>query len=211
MMNETITAYVDRALAFTARYKAYLMYENEPVTPSMAAAAPALEQLPRRLMMEHPEADGLLLELATAGNHFWEPVDAAVTDEDILGIEKQYGIRLPDSYKAYLQYKHFYTIFFQPDIKLYPKPVDDWQAILFEHNDEMREDLLEQGYFAIGDYSDHGVICLALDDHRVVMIDHEEDEEVLGSSFVDFLENILQQGEATVRDLKDWEKRIYKS
>lgn len=49
--------------------------------------------------------------------------------------------------------------------------------MLRDPNDEMREELLGQGYFAIGDYSDHGVICLAVKDEnpdcRVVMVDYE--------------------------------------
>lgn len=220
MSQSIIATYVDQALAFTARYHAYLMYENEPVPASMAAAPPMLDALPRHMMMEHPESDGLLLEKASGDNHFWTPVASEVSESDIREIEQLYAIRLPDSYKAYLQYKHFYTIFIQPAIKLYPKPVEGWKAILCDHNDEMREDLLDQGYFAIGEYNDYGAICFDLKhtpgDCRVVMIDYacgvpetEEDIEILGSNFVAFLETIVEQGEATVRDLKGWEQRIY--
>jgi len=61
----------------------------------------------------------------------------------------------------------------------------------------MQEEQLGQGYFAIGDYCDYGVICQAVKDetpyYRVVMVDYEcgspddpEDEEVLGDHFAGF-------------------------
>lgn len=221
-MNPTIINYVNKSLDFVARHKAYLMYEAETVPPAMAVPfdAALLAGKSPKLIIEHPEGEGEIIELMKPGEQLWQAVESTVTDADIAAIEERYNINLPDSYKEYLKYKHFYTIFFNPDIKLYPNPVEKWRDILCENNDEMRDELLEQGYFAIGEYSDYGVICFALKDDNsdcpVVMIDHsygvpdeDEEENELGENFIDFLDNILAQGEGTVRELKDWEKRIH--
>ena len=221
-MHTAIINYVNKALEFVARHKAYLMYEAETVPATMAVPFDAglLAGKSPKLIIDHLEGEGEIIELMKAGEHLWQPIESTVTDADIVAIERRYDISLPDSYKEYLKYKHFYSIFFNPDIKLYPMPVDVWKDILLENNDEMREDLLEQGYFAIGEYSDHGAICFALNsdssDYPVVMIDYEygapdedEEEDELGENFIDFLNNTLKQGEGTVRELKDWEKRIH--
>lgn len=221
-MHPTIIDYVNKSLDFVNRYKAYLMYETEPVPVAMVVPfdTDLLIGKSPKLIIEHPEADGAIIEIMNPSEHLWQPVESTVTDVDIAVIEQRYGIQLPEHYKDYLKYKHFYTIFFNPDIKLYPKPADQWKDILFENNDEMQEDLLYKGYFAIGEYSDHGAICFALNskntDYPVVMIDYscgapdeDEEEDELGENFIDFLNNTLEQGEATVRELKDWEKRIH--
>lgn len=221
-MHPTIINYVNKSLDFVTRYKAYLMYEKEAIQQEMALSfdAELLAGKSPMLIIDYPEGEGLIIELMKPDEHLWQPVESTVTDDDIAKIEQRYGIHLPESYKEYLRYKHFYTIFFNPDIQLYPKPLGKWKDILLENNDEMQEDLLEQGYFAIGYYSDHGVICFALNndskDCPVVVIDYacgapEEDEEddELGENFIDFLNNTLQQGEGAVRELMDWEKRIH--
>lgn len=221
-MQQTITEYINKSLDFIARHKAYLMYEEEPVPATMAVPFDAglLAGKSQKLIIDHTEADGVLIELMNSKGYLWQAVESTVTDADIEAIEQRYGIQLPGSYKDYLKYKHFYTIFINPDIKLYPKPIGQWLDILFENNDQMREELLDQGYFAIGEYSDQGAICFDLNgedkDYPVVMIDYsygapDKDEEAdeLGENFIDFLYNTLKQGEGTVRELKDWEKRVH--
>lgn len=221
-MQEIINRYINATLAFAEAYPAYLMYEETPVAASMSVPYDdnKVGDQPLKLMMEHPQADGLLLERITPKQYPWKPVEGTITDTGIREVEQYYNIRLPESYKAYLKYKHFYTVFFQPDIRLYAKPADTWKQRLCEPNDEMQKELLDQGYFAIGDFSDHGAICFKLDDvvaePRVVMIDYEcgapedESEEILlGTGFANFLERVLQQGTASVRALKDWEQRLY--
>lgn len=120
-MNAIVREYVDRALTIAGRYETHLMYEDCPVVAALFRLD-WIDGKPEFLMMEHPQSDGMLPELAQTCRYPWKVVESTVTDTDIAEIEMRYAISLPDRYKDYLKYKHFYTIFFNPDIRLYAKP-----------------------------------------------------------------------------------------
>ena len=115
-----------------------------------------------------------------------------------------------------MKYKHFYEIFWDIDVFLYPKPIHSWDKILIEENQEMQEEILDEGYFAIGRYSDHGVIVLKLTDNEnkeggVFLFDCETQEvKVLEPTFTEFLNQILHNPKPVLQELKSWEKKMYK-
>ena len=85
-----------------------------------------------------------------------------------------------------------------------------------KNNKELQEEILDKGYFAIGRYSDYGVIALKLTDNEnkegeVVLFDYETPEkEVLAPNFVEFLNQILQNPKPVLQELKGWEKKCTK-
>ena len=107
--------------------------------------------------------------------------------------------------------------FWDLDVCLYPKPIYSWNKILIENNKELQEEILDKGYFAIGRYSDYGVIALKLTDNEnkegeVVLFDYETPEkEVLAPNFVEFLNQILQNPKPVLQELKGWEKKCNKN
>ena len=80
----------------------------------------------------------------------------------------------------------------------------------------MQEEILDEGYFAIGRYSDHGVIVLKLTDDEnkeggVFLFDCETQEvKVLEPTFTEFLNQILHNPKPVLQEIKNWEKKMYK-
>ena len=68
-------------------------------------------------------------------DHVWKAIDNQISDEDISKLESKLNVILPLSYKIYLKYKHFYEIFWDLDVRLYPKPIHSWNKILIENNE----------------------------------------------------------------------------
>ena len=118
--------------------------------------------------------------------------------------------------KSYLKYKHFYEIFWDIDVFLYPKPIHSWDKILIEENQEMQEEILDEGYFAIGRYSDHGVIVLKLTDDEnkegefFSLIVRPKEVKVLEPTFTEFLNQILHNPKACSSRNKKLGEKMYK-
>ncbi|WP_427874562.1 SMI1/KNR4 family protein [Flavobacterium sp. MMS24-S5] len=159
-MNEIIKNYVDRGVAFVKKHQEYLMYEND-VAEDMIYDFDynIIKNKSVKMEMVQKNSSEELLEILKSTDKIWKPIDSTVTENQITEIEKHFNIIFPNSYREYLKYKHFYTIFLHSDLRLFPKPSDKWQNILVENNEEMKEVLLEKGYFAIGNYSDYGEVC----------------------------------------------------
>lgn len=215
-MNPIIKNYIDKGIEFISRHKEYLMYETD-VRPEMTADFDfdLLAGRPIKVELEQQDATGELLDIIKPSSKIWKPIDGTVTTAEIANIEKVFDIVLPDSYKEYLSYKHFYTIFLNADMRLYPKPIGEWSDIIIENNEEMKEFLLDNGYFAIGDFSDYGTVCFDLNDDaeepRIVMVDHETKEaEYLSNNFIDLLKSALDMPEPVIKELKPWQKKMYK-
>ncbi|AZA76235.1 SMI1/KNR4 family protein [Chryseobacterium sp. G0186] len=207
--------YIDKALALVERNKEYLMYEQE-VHPEMRTDADwsAIKEKSSKMNLEQDGATTELLNLISANDSFWKAIENTITDHDIEKLEAHLEITFPESYKEYLRYKHFYTIFLDNDIRFYPKPIGSWEQILKDNNEEMREILLDRGYLGIGNYSDYGEVCFDFNDSAdhpaIVMIDYESGEpEMLAENFTALLEMIIAKPEPVVTELKAWEKKMY--
>ncbi|MGU3374850.1 SMI1/KNR4 family protein [Chryseobacterium sp. M5A1_1a] len=210
-----IKTYIDKAIALAERNKEYLMYEKE-IHPEMKSEMnwDILQQKPVKVNLEQKGATTELLCLISKDDSMWKAVDANITDHDIEKLESDLKITFPDSYKEYIKYKHFYTIFLDNDIRLYPKPLGSWDKILKENNESMREILLDQRHLGIGNFSDYGEVCFdfneSTDNPPIVMIDYETGEaERLAENFTALLETIIAKPEPVVTELKAWEKKMY--
>ncbi len=215
-MNEITKNYIDKGIDFVSKHKEYLMYEQN-VHPEMILDFDynEVKEMSTKVELEQQDATGELLEIIKPTDKIWKPVECKIKSEQIEQIEQTFNISLPNSYKEYLMYKHFYTIFLNADIRLYPKPIDEWYNILIDNNNEMKEIVLDNGYFAIGRFSDYGEICFDLNEEtnepRIVMLDYETAGlEYLSDSFVDLLKATLEISEPIIKELKPWQKKMYK-
>ncbi len=220
-MEEIIKKYVDECLGFVQEHREYLMYVpsyEEPIEPEMQDSIDnaTLQGKSVKIYVTQPEHTDYMVDIICENDSVWKAIDNRISDEDIADFEGKLNIVLPLSYKTYLKYKHFYEMFWDLDVFLYPKPVHSWSKILIDNNEEMQEEILGKGYFAIGRYSDYGVIALKLTDNEnkegeIVLFDYETSEtEVLAHDFIEFLNQILQNPKPVLRELKGWEKKMYK-
>jgi hypothetical protein len=215
-MNEVIKNYIDKGIDFVYRHKEYLMYQQE-VQPEMILDFDynLVKEMSVKVELEQDGATGELLEIMKPTDKVWKPVDCTMTPNQIEKIEQTFNISLPSSYKEYLFYKHFYKIFLNADIRLYPKPITEWLNVLIDNNTEMKKFVLDNGYFAIGEYSDYGIICFNLNENKedpsIVMLDQETAEpEHLSDNFIELLKSALDISEPIIKELKPWQKRLYK-
>lgn len=220
-MEEIIKKYVDECLGFVQEHREYLMYVPSYEEPLESEMQDSLDNATLRgksvkIYVTQPEHTDYMVDIICEKDCAWKAIDNQISDEDIADFEGKLNIVLPLSYKTYLKYKHFYEMFWDLDVFLYPKPVHSWSKILIDNNEEMQEDILGKGYFAIGRYSDYGVIALKLTDNEnkegeIVLFDYETSEtEVLAHNFIEFLNQILQNPKPVLQELKGWEKKMYK-
>lgn len=218
---EVIRKYVDECWGFVQEHREYLMYVpsyEEHIEPEMQDTFDNI--IPQgksvKIYVTQPEHTNYMVDIITEKDHVWKAIDNQISDEDISKLESKLNVILPLSYKIYLKYKHFYEIFWDLDVRLYPKPIHSWNKILIENNEELQEEILNKGYFAIGRYSDYGVIALKLTDDEnkegeILLFDYETPEtEVLAPNFIEFLNQILQNPKPVLQELKGWEKKMYK-
>lgn len=214
-MNEIIKDYVDKGIAFVEKHKEYLMYGDDIARDMIYEFDySSTKSKSSKMTMSQENATGELVELLKPTDKIWKATDGTITDSQIIEIENQFDIRFPNSYKEYLKYKHFYAIFLNSDIRLYPKPSSNWQNILVENNEEMKEYLLDIGFFAIGDYIDYGIVCFDFrngrEEAKVVFVDCGNMEiEVLAENFISLLQNGLKLKEPVLSELKLWQKKMY--
>ena len=167
-----------------------------------------------KIYVTQPEHTNYMVDIITEKDHVWKAIDNQISDEDISQLESILNIILPLSYKTYLKYKHFYEIFWDLDVFLYPKPIHSWNKILIENNKELKEEILDKGYFAIGRYSDYGVIALKLTDNEIKKVklyslNYETPAtEVLAPNFIEFLNQILQNPKPVLQELKVGRKNV---
>lgn len=217
----TIRNYIDKCLELVQEHKEYLMYvaSYEPtIEPEMLDLLDnnLLKGKSPKIYVTQPGHTDYMVDIITEKDHIWKAIDSQISDEDIDKLESELDVILPLSYKSYLKYKHFYGIFWDIDVFLYPKPIYSWDKILIEENQEMQEEILDEGYFAIGRYSDYGVIVLKLTDDEnkeggVFLFDCETQEaKVLEPTFTEFLNQILHNPKPVLQELKSWEKKMYK-
>ncbi|MDR2221442.1 MAG: SMI1/KNR4 family protein [Flavobacteriaceae bacterium] len=219
-MENVIKNYVDKCLEFVQEYREYLMYvpfyevavlsEMQEIIDSEILCGKST-----KVYVSQVDCTDYMVDIVSDRDTIWKAIDCVITDDDIIELEKELNITLPVSYKCYLKYKFFYEIFWDLNVFLYPKPIGIWDRILIENNEEMKSEILDRGYFAIGRYSDYGIVALKLKENNeegeVVLFDHETSEiEILAPNFVEFLHQRLQKAKPVIKELKDWEKKMYK-
>ncbi len=112
----------------------------------------------------------------------WIPIASTATDEDLASIEALIGYRLPTSYKAFLQYKHFYELLIG-QAEFFAHPVGDWMdSLLSEYQFNQPESFLHNGLLPFAGWGGAGdLLCFDVSrddescDYPVVLWSHEDD------------------------------------
>jgi hypothetical protein len=135
----------------------------------------------------------------------WKPVASTVTDGDLDAFEKEIKYPLPQSFRTYLKYKHFYELSL-PDLAVnLPRHVQGrtiavLRDLVFDSFEP--ELLIGRRYIYFADFHDYGLLCFDANEVRsdneypVVYIDHENLEEVhsYASNFYDLLTGDSERG-----------------
>ena len=114
----------------------------------------------------------------------WNPIQSKVTDEEIEEFESRLGHNLPESYKEFLKYKHFYELQIG-ECSFCEHPARIWRASLSEmiFDGYPREFLIDKGRIPFANWSDWGLLCFDTtvvnqnNDYSIVLWDHEMFEE----------------------------------
>ncbi|MBK9452941.1 MAG: SMI1/KNR4 family protein [Bacteroidetes bacterium] len=124
----------------------------------------------------------------------WNPIPSIVTDEDLDRLEGKIGLKLPPSFRTFLQYKHFDTLYLRDHTIWLPPHYPDHDLQQFQ--DRMvhgwDESILAGGYISFADFVDSGFLCFdtnfpqEYNEWKVVYIDHENLEVAH-----DYAENFL--------------------
>ncbi len=114
----------------------------------------------------------------------WYPIPSKVTDEEIKEFELRLGHKLPESYKRFLKYKHFYELAIG-ECTFCEHPVNTWRTSLSNmiFDGYPREYLIDEGRIPFASWSDWGLLCFdttaSVADHNypIVLWDHERSDE----------------------------------
>lgn len=162
-----------------------------------------------------------------SGCQGWKPIVSTITDDDINQFENKIGHPLPLSYRAYLKYKHFYSLRLPDHAVNLPDHLPD----NFEKLDDLifhcyePELLIGRNYIYFADFNDYGLLCFDADkpmpenEYPVVYIDHEdlefmlpyainfrelmEADEEAGNRFIDRLNNMR-----TIKDFPSASRKL---
>lgn len=220
-MPNIIKTYVDTSLSFIQKYKEYLMYLSpvytyeyeDELNPDMQGDFD-FSQYSDSLFaakLKQEGTSGMIVNLINKDSKSWKPIEANIYDGEIEELEKYFAIKLPEDYKEYLKYKYFYEIYWNLDIKLYPKPKNTWSDILKKINEKFKEYILDNGLFSIGQWSDYGNISINLSNFNIVFVDYETGDysDIIAENFTGLLTLALKSKEAEIKGLNPAEKRLF--
>lgn len=218
---DIIKTYVDTSLSFIQKYKEYLMYldsvyiseYDDELNPYMQGDFDFSQYSDSSSAVKFKQegTSGMIAGLINEDSKSWKPCEANISGEEIEELEKYFGINLPEDYKEYLKYKHFYEIYWNLDIKLYPKPKDTWNDILKRVNEKFKDYILDNGLFSIGQWSDYGNIAVNLSNFNIVFVDYETGDysDIIAENFTGLLTLALKSNEAEIKGLNPAEKRLF--
>jgi len=140
------------------------------------------------------------------GKLAWKAIPSLISDKEIEEFENTIKVKLPNSFKEYLKYKNFYSLFNLNDVWMFcPLVPDVWsEKILKETFDGYpREYIYDKGLIPFADFSDWGLTCfnttrrLENGEFEIVMWDHERPDETehLANSIYELFEKALEEFE----------------
>ena len=110
----------------------------------------------------------------------WIPIESKVTDDEIADFENYLGHNLPEDYKTFLKFKHFYELNIG-EAGFCAHPVYTWRKELSDmiFDGYPREYMIDKGLIPFANWSDWGHLCFDTnnaspdDNYEVVLWDHE--------------------------------------
>ena len=139
----------------------------------------------------------------------WKPIDSIITDDDLDRVETKIGYPLPQSYREFLKYKHFYELDTTDSAVNFPQHLPDKDLkflISFAFDYMIPELIIHKGYIYFADFEDYGLLCFNTNEQRenneypIVYIDHDDLKEVhlYANNFMDLLEGDEGRGDRFV-------------
>jgi len=110
----------------------------------------------------------------------WNPIISRVTNDEIEEFELKLGHKLPESYKKFLKYKHFYNLQIS-ECSFCEHPAGIWRESLIEiiFDGYPRNFLIDTGRIPFANWSDWGLLCFDTtsehtnNDYPIVLWDYE--------------------------------------
>mgnify|MGYP000393543434 CR=1 FL=1 len=138
------------------------------------------------------------------GALFWIAIDSTITISELENLEKFYGFPIPESYKSFLQHRHFL------ELELGQNSIGFFKSLPNSFIKDTKSEiskycgvLLERGYIPFAKFSDAGILCFNTNqpkennDYSIVSFDFEDDLETpeeydlnFESMFLEFEENL---------------------
>lgn len=130
----------------------------------------------------------------------WKAIESTVTDVDIVELEVLVNCELPNSFKVFLKYKHYYELFLPgvTEVGFYSHPIDTWKKNYIQNYsyDWIQEDLIENRFVPFANHEDCGILCfdarksVEQNEFPILMIDHERVGEI--ESYTKFNNNFME-------------------
>lgn len=145
----------------------------------------------------------------------WKPTKSIIEDSDLEKLEAKIGYKLPQSYKIFLKYKHFYELRIPDHAVSFPSHLPDKNLsslleYVFEYMDP--DQLIGKGYIYFADFCDYGLLCfdtnekVEKEEYPIVYIDHEnlEMNHRYANHFLELLEGDEETGNRFIDKLNSF-------
>jgi hypothetical protein len=113
----------------------------------------------------------------------WKAIESTVTDSDIKELEGIVNCELPNSFKTFLKYKHFYKLWLPRvmEVTFFSHPIYSWKKnySTFYSYDWVQEDLIEKKFIPFANHEDWGFLCFDArksyqgNEYPILMVDQE--------------------------------------
>lgn len=136
----------------------------------------------------------------------WKPIKSTVTDQEITQLEVVTACKFPNSFIAFLKYKHFFDLFL-PDqelVNFYRHPQKSWikEYLQMYSYDWVQEDLIANKIIPFANHYDYGFLCFDAraqypkQEYPILMVDHElvgdlESYESFNANFMEMVQERL--------------------
>ncbi|MBD0400586.1 SMI1/KNR4 family protein [Flammeovirga sp. EKP202] len=149
------------------------------------------------------------------GYQGWKPINSIIDDNDLDKVESKIGHKLPQSYREFLKYKHWFGLRIPDHAVNFPDHKPDKElSFLSEKVFEYMEPelIIGKGYIYFADFEDYGILCFDTnhekenDEYRIVYINHEDldDIHLYANSFTELLEADEEAGNRFIDKLNSY-------
>ncbi len=110
----------------------------------------------------------------------WKPIESKITGKQLDDFENIYKVKLPKSYRHYLQYKHFYNLYLENRTINLPNNLPQKEPKMITDKDVCLNGFIDKGLVYFADYDDYGFLCFdttKMDERGecpIFYFDHEE-------------------------------------
>lgn len=142
----------------------------------------------------------------TSDSKGWKPINSVIDDNDLSKLENKIGHTLPQSYREFLKYKHFYELKIPDSAVCFPKHLPDKEVnflLQLVFNSMVPEKIIGKGFIYFADFEDYGILCFNTNenyennDYPIVYIDNYNLNEIYpyANNFLELLEADESKGE----------------